>query len=209
MFMAAWEVSFKEKTILKAFKATSLSPLQPELSIRSVLAEHENVRLKEALINERQRRKQGKALPLEAEEEYHGGAVFWSLRKAEEEQRQLQKAEVARLREEKKQAKAQAKQVRREARAEARIVREKEKAEKAAEQASRAAACRTQQRLQNALKATQKGNKMRPKAAAKAALKNRVVAEPQGSREASGAAAGQEPSQSRHGRAIKLLAKYR
>ncbi|KAF2827168.1 hypothetical protein CC86DRAFT_291087, partial [Ophiobolus disseminans] len=202
-------------------KISKLNQTIHQLSIRSVLAEHENVRLKEALINERQRRKQGKALPLEAEEEYHGGAVFWSPRKvkeardwlqhqeAEEEQRQLQKAEAARLREEKKQAKSQAKQVRREARAEARIVREKEKAEKAAEQASRAAARRTQQRLQNALKATQKGNKMRPKAAAKAALKNRVVAEPQGSREASGAAAGQEPSQSRHGRAIKLPAKYR
>lgn len=38
------------------------------LSVRSVLAEHENVRLKEALINERQRRKRGKALPLEAVE---------------------------------------------------------------------------------------------------------------------------------------------
>jgi len=47
-----------------------------QLSIRSVLSEHENVRLKEALINERQRRKRGKALLLEAEEEYYGGAVF-------------------------------------------------------------------------------------------------------------------------------------
>jgi hypothetical protein len=168
MFMAAWEASFKKDTILKAFEATGLSPLEPEvilkrfnqpaqsgqssdsdssalsasdwrkirqlvdhavadrdqkkisklhqtihrLSIRSVLAEHENVRLKEALINERQRRKRGKALPLEAEEEYHGGAVFWSPRKVkeardrqlqqglEEEQLQHQKAEAARVREE-------------------------------------------------------------------------------------------------------------
>jgi hypothetical protein len=140
MFMAAWEASFKEETILKAFEVTGLSPLNLEvilkrfnqpaqsgqlsdsdssalsasdwrkirqlidravtnrdqrkisklnqtihrLSIRSVLAEHENVRLKEALINERQRRKRGRALPLEAEEEYHGGAVFWSPRKVKE-----------------------------------------------------------------------------------------------------------------------------
>jgi hypothetical protein len=42
------------------------------------------VRLKEALINERQRRKRGKALPLEAGEDYYGGAVFWSLRKVNE-----------------------------------------------------------------------------------------------------------------------------
>jgi hypothetical protein len=63
------------------------------------------------LINERLRRKQGKALPLEASEEYHGRAAFWSSRKvkearnwlqhqkAEEEQQCLQKAEAARLRE--------------------------------------------------------------------------------------------------------------
>jgi hypothetical protein len=31
MFMAAWEASFKEATILKAFKATSLSPFYPEV----------------------------------------------------------------------------------------------------------------------------------------------------------------------------------
>jgi hypothetical protein len=42
------------------------------------------VRLKEALINERQRRKRGKALPLEAAEEYYSRAVFWSLRKVKE-----------------------------------------------------------------------------------------------------------------------------
>jgi hypothetical protein len=29
MFMAAWEISFKEETILKAFEATGLSPLNP------------------------------------------------------------------------------------------------------------------------------------------------------------------------------------
>jgi hypothetical protein len=54
------------------------------LLIRSVLAEHEIKRLKEALINEKKRRKRGKALPLEAGEEYHGGAIFWSLRKVKE-----------------------------------------------------------------------------------------------------------------------------
>jgi hypothetical protein len=34
------------------------------------------VRLKEALINKRQRRKQGKTLPLEAAKEYYGRAIF-------------------------------------------------------------------------------------------------------------------------------------
>ncbi|KAF1955815.1 hypothetical protein CC80DRAFT_367801, partial [Byssothecium circinans] len=94
-----------------------------QLSIRSVLAEHENVRLKEALINERQRRKRGRALPLEAEEEYHGGAVFWSPRK---------KAEAARVRIEKRQKKLQAVQQRRTARAAAQLIRQEEKAREAA-----------------------------------------------------------------------------
>jgi hypothetical protein len=60
---------------------------------------------------------QGKALPLDQLKDYHGGAVFWSLRKVkeardrlrqqelEEEQQQLQKAKRARVREERKQSK--------------------------------------------------------------------------------------------------------
>jgi hypothetical protein len=75
------------------------------------------VRLKEALINEKQRRKRGKALPLEAAEEYYGGAVFWSPSRVDkardrlqqqelkEEQRQYQKAEAARVRKEQRQEK--------------------------------------------------------------------------------------------------------
>jgi hypothetical protein len=51
--------------------------------IRLVLAKQENIRLKEALINKKKRRKQGKALPLEAAKEYHGGAIFLSLRKVQ------------------------------------------------------------------------------------------------------------------------------
>jgi hypothetical protein len=49
--------------------------------IRLVLAEQENIRLKEALINKKKRRKRGKALPLEAAKEYYGGAIFLSPRK--------------------------------------------------------------------------------------------------------------------------------
>ncbi|KAF1934592.1 hypothetical protein EJ02DRAFT_429211 [Clathrospora elynae] len=247
MFITAWEASFKEKTILKAFEATGLSPFEPEtesllqqvvkdrrdpqvqklsqafhsISVQKSLLEQEANGLKEALINERLRRKRGKALPLEAPKEYHGGAVVWSpsrvnrardclqQQEAEEEQRQLQKAEAAKAREARRQAKAQDTQARRQARAEARISREKEKAKKASEQASRAAACRTQQQLQNALRATQKGNRMSFKAPTKAALKKKVAIEPQAGGTASGAAAGAPPSKSQHDRAIKLPAKYR
>ncbi|KAF2832659.1 hypothetical protein CC86DRAFT_390650 [Ophiobolus disseminans] len=132
MFMAAWEASFKETTILEAFEATGLSPFEPEEILK------------------RLRRNRGKVLPLEAPEEYHGGAVFWSPRKvreardrlqqqeAEEEQQRLQKVEAAKARKERK----------REARAEARILREKEEEEKTAEHTSRAAACSCKGSLQ-------------------------------------------------------------
>jgi hypothetical protein len=34
MFMAAWEALFKEETILKAFEATGVSPLKPEVILK-------------------------------------------------------------------------------------------------------------------------------------------------------------------------------
>jgi hypothetical protein len=137
-------------------QAQKLSQAFHSMSVQKTLLEQETQGLKEALINERLRRKRGKALPLVASEEYHGGAEFWSPKKvkeardrlqhqkAEEEQQCLQKAEAARLREESRQAKARDINIRRQARAEARILREKEKAEKAAEKASRTAAHGTQ-----------------------------------------------------------------
>ena len=146
LFMAAWEASFKETTILKAFEATGLSPFNPEvilkrfniqdiiaaasdsdssalsasnwrktesllrqvvkdrgnpraqklsqafhlISVQRTLLEQETQGLLEALINERLCRKRGKALPLEAPEEYYGGAVFWSLSKVKEARDRLQ-----------------------------------------------------------------------------------------------------------------------
>ena len=135
-------------------KILKLNQTIHQLSIRSVLAEQENIRLKEALINEKKRRKRGKALPLEAEEAYHGGTVFWSLRKVkeardrqlqqglEEEQLQHQRAEAAHLRQERRQEKLQAAQQRRAARVEAQIIRQEKKAREAADRASRQAACK-------------------------------------------------------------------
>lgn len=202
-------------------RAQKLSRAFHSISVQKTLLEEEAQGLKEALINERLRRKRGKALNFEAPEEYHGGAVFWSPKKVkeardrqhqqelEEAQQQLQKAEAAKLREERRQNKAQAIQARRQQRAEARVLREEEKAEKAAEQASRAAARRTQQRLKQALKTSQKGKRISLKATAKAALTQRVAVEPQGGRKASDAAAGSPPTQSRRGRKIKLPAKFR
>jgi hypothetical protein len=179
------------------------------------------VRLKEALINERQHRKRGKALPLEAAEEYHSGVVFWSPSRVdkardrlqqqglEEEQRQYQKAEAACVREEQRQEKLKAVEARRAARTVPQLIRQEEKAREAADRASRQAACRTQQRLQQAQRTAQRAQRRRLKVATKAGSKKRVAAQPQGGGEASGAAAGPPPSQSQHGQAIKLSSKYR
>ncbi|KAF7441786.1 Dimer-Tnp-hAT domain containing protein [Pyrenophora tritici-repentis] len=177
--------------------------------------------LKKALINEKKRRKRGKALPLEAGEDYHGRAVFWSPRKVKEardrqlqqglkeEQLQHQKAEAARLRQERRQEKLQAAQQRRAARLEAQITRQEKKAREAADRASRQAARKAQQQLRQAQKTAQRGKRRCLKIATKAGSKKRAAAQPQGSSEAAGTAAGPPPSQSRHGRAIKFPAKYR
>jgi hypothetical protein len=222
MFQAAWETAFKQETILKAFKATGLSPFNPEmilkrfnketipenlsdsdssalsadnwrkterllrevvkdrrdpraqklshefhrLSVQKSLLTHEAQGFRQALINERLRRKRGKALPLKPTEEYYGGAVFWSLKKVkeacirkqqqelEEEQQQLEKAERARIREEKRQAKARIQEEKRQAKA---LAAEQKLAKGAAAsitkrtpKATSQAARRAQQRLQQA-----------------------------------------------------------
>jgi hypothetical protein len=174
----------------------------------------------QALINERQRRKRGKALPLQAAEEYHGGAVFWSPRKVkeardrqlqqglEEEQQQLQKAEVARLREEQRQEKLQAVQQRRVAKAAARLIRQKEKAREAADRASRQAARKAQQRLQQAQKTTQKGKRRSLKAPIKAPQKKRPIARPRGGAQPHEAHEAPPTSTSRGGRAIRTPVRF-
>ncbi|KAF2828235.1 hypothetical protein CC86DRAFT_289159, partial [Ophiobolus disseminans] len=202
-------------------RAQKLSQAFHSISVQKSLLTHEAQGLMQALVNERQRRKRGKALPLQAEEDYHSGAKFWSPRKVneardrllqqglEEEQLQHQRAEAARLREVKKQEKLQAAQQKRAARAAAQMIRQEEKAHKAADQALQQAARRTQQRLQQAQKTAQRGKRRDLKAATKAGSKKRAAAQPQSGDDASDAAAGPPPSQSRHGRAIKLPAKYR
>jgi hypothetical protein len=201
-------------------RAQKLSQAFHQISTQKTLLEHEVKGLREALINERTRRKRGKPLLLEEPEEYHGGAVFWSPRKVKdareqqqlkerkEQQLQHQKAEANRHRKESRQAKTKAVQARRQAKVEARISREKEKAEKAAEQVLRTAARRTHQRLKQALKNSQKSKKRSLKASAKATSKKRTVVRPTASRVPQGAAARAPAVQSQHGQAINTPKRY-
>ena len=64
--------------------ARQLSQTIHSISVRNVLLEDENNRLKEALINEKKKRQRGKALLLEPTPEYNGGAQFWSPQKVQE-----------------------------------------------------------------------------------------------------------------------------
>ncbi len=55
-----------------------------KLSTQSRLIQRENERLREALINERQRKQRYQPAACERPEDYHGGADFWSPRKVRE-----------------------------------------------------------------------------------------------------------------------------
>jgi hypothetical protein len=108
------------------------------MAVRNTLLTQENDRLREALINEKKKRKRGKALLLEDPSQYDGGAIFWSPQKVQEARdrqeqkdaeekalqhqkeenqlgREAQKAEKARMLEERKRTRAVAKELRLEA----------------------------------------------------------------------------------------------
>ncbi|KAF2822662.1 hypothetical protein CC86DRAFT_423901, partial [Ophiobolus disseminans] len=190
------------------------------ISVQKSLLTHKAQGLMQALVNERQLRKRGKALPLEAGKDYHGGTVFWSLRKVkearncqlqqglEEEQLQHQRAEAARLRELKKQEKLQAAQQKRAARAAAQIMRQEEKASKAADQALQQAACKVQQQLEQAQKTAQKGQRRSLKAPIKAHQKKRPIARPQGGAQSHEPHEAPSASTSRSGRAIRTPVQF-
>lgn len=71
-------------------QAKKLSQVLHSSLVQNSLLKDEVRKLREALVNERTRRKRGKPLPLQEAEEYHGGAVFWSPRKVKEARDRLQ-----------------------------------------------------------------------------------------------------------------------
>jgi hypothetical protein len=207
----------KDRSDLRAQK---LSQAFHQISTQKTLLEYEVKGLREALINEKTRRKRGKPLLLDKPDEYHRGAALWSQKKVkeardhqqfqerEEQQIQHHKAETSRLPEQARQVKLKEKERRRQARAAARLVREKEKAEKAAEQASRAAARKTAKRLQQALKTSQKGKKRSPKAPVTATTKKRAAVKPVGEGEPQRATVGALALRSRRSRKITPSTRY-
>jgi hypothetical protein len=117
------------------------------LSVQNELLHHDIDRLRQALSIKEKRKKKGKPLDLQQRKEYHGGSIFWLLRKVrearvrqsikeqEDKQQKLQKAEMAELKKAAKLYKEKIAEEKRVAREAAKEAREKEKAEKAAERA--------------------------------------------------------------------------
>lgn len=231
MFYNAWGNSFKEKTILKAFNVTGLSPFNPQhvlnrfnieederpsssessasvlnpsdwrkieqllrkvvadvydrparqlsqtihsISVRNNLLQHENERLREALINEKKRRQRGKPLLLEAPTQYDGGAIFWSPSKVQdardrqvqkeeaEKALQLQKDEKRRRKEEQKAEKTRMLEERKCMRAVAKEIRLQEQHAKPAAQEEGKIARQADQQIKNGLKQAKKGMQKAP-----------------------------------------------
>ena len=231
MFYNAWGNSFKEKTILKAFNVTGLSPFNPQhvlnrfnieederpsssessasvlnpsdwrkieqllrkvvadvydrparqlsqtihsISVRNNLLQHENERLREALINEKKRRQRGKPLLLEAPTQYDGGAIFWSPSKVQdardrqvqkeeaEKALQLQKDEKRRRKEEQKAEKTRMLEERKCMRAVAKEIRLQEQHAKPAAQEEGKIARQADQQIKNDLKQAKKGMQKAP-----------------------------------------------
>ncbi|KAF1828973.1 hypothetical protein BDW02DRAFT_651685 [Decorospora gaudefroyi] len=116
--VGAWESTFTTKLVLKAFEATGMAPMKADVIlerfrkqddnesearpstplpedwrqmnrlVQNELLHHENSGLRDALTAKKQRKSAGKPLDLQREEEYHGGATFWSPSKFERAQKE-------------------------------------------------------------------------------------------------------------------------
>ncbi|KAI1665809.1 hypothetical protein Ptr902_10254 [Pyrenophora tritici-repentis] len=109
-----------------------LSHTLHHFQVRNELVEYENKGLREALVDKKKHKKKGKVLPLQTNEEYWGGAAFYSPRKfndARRRQRQMEQEE-----EEKRLQKATNKQLK-EAQ---KLIKQQQAAERKAERAAKA-----------------------------------------------------------------------
>jgi hypothetical protein len=134
-----------------------LSQTLHQLQVQNELLHHEISGLRDALTTKKQRKNADKPLDLQREEEYHGGATFWSPSKFErarerkaEKQHQEEQEKLAKLNRKELQAaakllKEQEKEERRVARERAKEVRDRMKAEQVAAREARKATQNTRQ----------------------------------------------------------------
>tara|TARA_R110002003_G_scaffold699_2_gene21084 strand:- start:4978 stop:6333 length:1356 start_codon:yes stop_codon:yes gene_type:complete len=201
-------------------QSKKLSQTIHAISVQKQLLQHQNERLKEALINEKKRRQRGKALLLEPPKDYNGGAVFWSPSKVEaarqrqeekdeaEATLQHQKSEAIKLREQQKLQKEQLLEERRRRRVAVKEERKRVAAEKAVQREDQKLARALEKQLQQDLKTSQRSKRQSLKLTAPKKQPPKVVVEVPDDGEPSGAASPPPPTTSRRGRAIKLPPKF-
>jgi hypothetical protein len=190
------------------------------LQVQNELLHHENQGLREALTVKKKHTKRSQTLDLQQRKEYHGGAVFWSLRKVrearvrqtvkkrEEKELQLQKAESAERKKAARLYKLEIAGEKRVAREAAKEVREKEKTEKAKQAAERA----RQREAQTATKSLQSSHKGKRKALQplkQDSKRRKQVVDAVDSEETSEGALAARPKTTRRGRNVRLPDKYK
>ncbi|KAF1354266.1 hypothetical protein EJ07DRAFT_158662 [Lizonia empirigonia] len=151
-------------------EAKKLSQTIHTIAVQKTLLQHENERLREALINEKKRRQRGKPLLLEAPNDHHAGIRVWSPSKVQqtrdrqeakdlEQQQQIhQKAEEARLWNDQKRLKQQL-QEERLGRMAAKVRREEAAAVKAREKSRAAVDRELAKQLQDDLQLSKKSKR--------------------------------------------------
>ena len=201
-------------------EANKITESLHHLQTQNELLLHEVGGLRDALTTKKKHQKKGTTLDLQQRKEYHGGAVFWSLRKVrearvrqsvkeqEEREEKLQKAEAKELKAAATLYKQKIAEERRVARERAKVVREEEKAEKAAQSAAR----REAQNAAKAIQLSQKGKRQASKPPARKPRKKQAVERHGGTAESSGggeSASEPPPKTTRRGRNVNLPSKFR
>lgn len=201
-------------------QSKKLSQTIHAISVQKQLLQHENNKLKEALINEKKRRQRGKALLLQPPKNYDGGAVFWSPSKVEaarQRQKQKEDAEVAaqhqkteaiNLREQQKLQKQLQLEERRQIRVAAKLQRDQEAAQRAMQREEEKMARAVEKQLQQDAKSSQIGKRQSLKLAAPKNRSSKAVVEVVDGGEPSGVASPPPPTTSRRGRPVKLPPKF-
>lgn len=195
-------------------RSQKLSQTIHSISARNNLLQHENQRLKEALINEKKRRQRGKALLLEAPEDYNGGAIFWSPNKvkearnrqaqkeAKEEALRLQKDKEMKLKDAQKAEKARMLEERKRMRSTAKEIRLREQQGKDTQREEARIARQVNQQLKNDFKYLKKGKQ---KVITPISRPQEIVVDEQ----SSSIDGGPAPARSRRDRQVNLPVRYR
>ena len=155
-------------------RAQKLSNSIHSLSVQNMLLKMQNEGLKKQIVNEKKKRKRGKPLLLEPPKNHDGGALFWSPNKVQQaRERQAQKDEAAevlrqqkeddRLRKEAEKAeKARMLEERKRMRSTAKEIRLQQQQEKQRQKEEAKIAKQANQQLQSEIKSIKKGKKKGP-----------------------------------------------